>query len=488
MGIVSGTALWYASRATGVVALVLLTAVVLLGILVNRRGRLPGLPRFATTSLHRSMSLLSVAFIAIHVITAILDPYVTIGIAASVIPFASPYKPLWLGLGAVSLDIMIALILTSLARARIGRRTWRAVHWLAYACWPVAVLHGIGSSTDLRTGWLLALTVGCCVAVAAALAWRIASAVTAPGPAERAAQALAATADGRGRHGQRPRAHRGRCPVSAMTTSRPRAGHAAAPGEPGLPRLLPPAAEIAADDPGVPPGLDLAAHLRRRGLPRYRGGALIEQAAAAGLTGRGGAAFSVARKLAAVAAGGSGSVAVANAAEGEPASSKDAALLWYAPHLVLDGLQRPPRRPAPARPTCACPPGATPATWTWPRTCTRRWPAGRRPGPTGSASRWSRRRRGFLAGEESALVALHQRRRRTARRTKQHRVFERGVGGRPTLVQNVETLAHLALIARYGGGLVPQRRDAPTSPDRCCARSATPTAGCGSSRRRSARR
>ena len=120
MGIVSGTALWYASRATGVVALVLLTAVVLLGILVTRRGRLPGLPRFATTSLHRSLSLLSVAFIAIHVITAILDPYVSIGIAASVIPFASPYKPLWLGLGAISLDIMIALILTG-SRARMAR-------------------------------------------------------------------------------------------------------------------------------------------------------------------------------------------------------------------------------------------------------------------------------------------------------------------------------------------------------------------------------
>ena len=93
MGITSGTALWYASRATGVVALVLLTVVVLLGIMVSRRGRLPGLPRFATTSLHRSMSLLAVAFIAVHVVTAIADPYVTIGIAAAVIPFTSPYEP-----------------------------------------------------------------------------------------------------------------------------------------------------------------------------------------------------------------------------------------------------------------------------------------------------------------------------------------------------------------------------------------------------------
>src|SRR5437763_14537482 len=68
-GISASTALWYASRATGVVALLLLTAVMVLGILVNRQGRLPGLPRFGATSLHRSVSLMAVAFIAMHVIT-----------------------------------------------------------------------------------------------------------------------------------------------------------------------------------------------------------------------------------------------------------------------------------------------------------------------------------------------------------------------------------------------------------------------------------
>ena len=173
------------------VALVLLTAVVLLGIMVNRRGRLPGLPKFATTGLHRNLSLLAVAFVAVHVVTAILDPYVTIGFASAVIPFTSPYKPLWLGLGAVSLDIMAALILTSLARARIGRGTWRAVHWLAYACWPIALAHGFGSSTDMRNGVLLALAVVCTAAVAAATWWRIASSAKTPQPAERPARALA---------------------------------------------------------------------------------------------------------------------------------------------------------------------------------------------------------------------------------------------------------------------------------------------------------
>lgn len=166
--------LWFASRATGVVALVLLTVVVVLGVAVNRKGRLPGLPKFAVTSLHRAVSLLSVAFLAVHIGTAIADPFVSIGIAASVIPFASHYQPFWLGLGAVSVDLMLALVITSLLRGRIGRRTWRAVHWLAYASWPVAVAHSIGSGPDMWRGWLAWLTIGCAAATVAALGWRIA--------------------------------------------------------------------------------------------------------------------------------------------------------------------------------------------------------------------------------------------------------------------------------------------------------------------------
>jgi len=172
-GITSSTALWYASRATGVVSLVLLSAVMIIGILVNRQGRLPGLPRFAVLGLHRNLSLLAVAFVAIHVITAVADSYVSISLAAAVIPFVSSYEPLWLGLGAVSLDLMIAVIVTSLLRRHIGRRAWRAVHWLAYASWPVAVVHGIFSSKDLQSGPLLYLSVACIAAVIGALAWRV---------------------------------------------------------------------------------------------------------------------------------------------------------------------------------------------------------------------------------------------------------------------------------------------------------------------------
>jgi methionine sulfoxide reductase heme-binding subunit len=175
-GITSATALWYASRATGVVSLALLSLVMIIGMLVNRQGRLPGLPRFAVLGLHRNLSLIAVAFVAIHVLTAVFDGYVSIGLVAIVVPFTSPYEPLWLGLGAVSLDLMAAVIVTSLVRSRLGRRTWRAVHWLAYASWPVAVVHSVYSSKDLQSGPLLVFALAAVAAVLGALAWRLARA------------------------------------------------------------------------------------------------------------------------------------------------------------------------------------------------------------------------------------------------------------------------------------------------------------------------
>jgi predicted ferric reductase len=170
------TAFWYASRATGIVSLLLLTAVLVLGILVNRQGRLPGLPRFAVTGIHRNLSLLSVVFIVVHIVTAVLDSYVHLPLLSAVVPFTSGYERLWLGLGAVSLDLMLAMIVTSLLRGRLNRTVWRAIHLLAYASWPVAFAHSLGSSTDLQQGWLLGLAIACAAITAAALAWRLAHA------------------------------------------------------------------------------------------------------------------------------------------------------------------------------------------------------------------------------------------------------------------------------------------------------------------------
>lgn len=200
----SSTWLWYGSRATGVVALLLLTAVALLGLLISRQGPVSrqdpatgsaggrpagtvlGLPRFAVTGLHRNLSLLSVAFIALHVLMAVADGYVSVPLSASVIPFTSHYEGFWLGIGAVSFDLFLAIIITSLLRRRLSRRTWYAVHLLAYASWPVAFAHSIGSSTDMRSGWLLLLAIACAATLAIGILWRVSAAGRDLPPAARA--------------------------------------------------------------------------------------------------------------------------------------------------------------------------------------------------------------------------------------------------------------------------------------------------------------
>ena len=102
-------------------------------------------PRFATTFLHRNISMLAVVFLVAHVATVVLDGFAPIGWKDAVVPFASAYRPLWLGFGAVAFDLVLALVVTSLLRNRIGPRTWRLVHWLAYVCWPFAVVHGLAN-------------------------------------------------------------------------------------------------------------------------------------------------------------------------------------------------------------------------------------------------------------------------------------------------------------------------------------------------------
>jgi methionine sulfoxide reductase heme-binding subunit len=198
----STLALWYTSRATGVVSLVLLSLVLIIGLMVNRQGRLPGMPAFAVLGLHRYLSLLSITFVTVHIATAVLDSFVNISVAAAVIPFASTYKPLWLGLGAVAFDLMIAIIVTSLLRARLRRRTWRAVHWLAYGSWPVAVVHSVYSSQDMQRGPLLGVALACIAAVLIAVVWRVARA-TAETPRARRVPELMADPDRLARAGRR---------------------------------------------------------------------------------------------------------------------------------------------------------------------------------------------------------------------------------------------------------------------------------------------
>lgn len=167
-------ALWYASRATGLVSLVLLTTVLVLGALHRSRLASARWPRFVVGDVHRNLSLLSVIFTAVHVVTAELDPYVHLGWAAVVIPFVSPYEPMWVGLGAVAFDLLIALVASSLLRGIIPARAWRGLHYAAYGCWPIAVVHGFGvGGADSRLNLVRILDLACIAAVLAAVAWRI---------------------------------------------------------------------------------------------------------------------------------------------------------------------------------------------------------------------------------------------------------------------------------------------------------------------------
>lgn len=169
----SVNALWYVARGTGAVMLLLFTLSLVLGV-VTRGGRpLPGLPRFAVSALHRNVSLLALSFLAVHVTTIVADHYSRVDLLSVVVPFSSAYRPLWVGLGTVAVDLFLAVTVTSLLRLYIGLRTYRAVHWLAYAAWPVAVLHGMFSGTDNTAGWMVAIDVVVVGSVLAAVAWRL---------------------------------------------------------------------------------------------------------------------------------------------------------------------------------------------------------------------------------------------------------------------------------------------------------------------------
>ena len=171
----SNSLLWYTTRGAGAVSLVLLSAVVILGVLSTQRVQGPLWPRFLTTGLHRNLALMTIVFLVLHIVTAVVDPYTNLGWAAALIPFSSDYRTFWLGLGVISFELLLAIVVTSLGRGYLGHRTWRAIHWLTYAAWPIGVAHGLGTGTDTFSAWMLAITCVCVAGVAIALVWRVAS-------------------------------------------------------------------------------------------------------------------------------------------------------------------------------------------------------------------------------------------------------------------------------------------------------------------------
>jgi predicted ferric reductase len=164
---------WYFSRASGLVSLVLLTTIVVLGVLGPLRVSSERWPRFAIRTVHRDVSLIAVVVILMHVVTITFDTFVNVPLTSLVLPWGSSYAPFWVGLGAVAFDLLLAIVITSLIRARLGYRTWRFVHWFAYVSWPVAVAHGLAAGSDHNAAWALALVIACIAVVVATVAMRV---------------------------------------------------------------------------------------------------------------------------------------------------------------------------------------------------------------------------------------------------------------------------------------------------------------------------
>ncbi len=166
--------LWYASRATGAVSLALFTGVMILGILTAGRKGSAFLPRAAVLRLHRTLSITSMAFLAVHIVTAIADGYVKLNYWDVILPFGASWDPLWVGLGSVAVDLMIAIGITSAVRRHLPSIVWKTVHFSAYAMWPVALLHGFGiSGGDGTTTWMIILDIVCVTAVLMSLVVRL---------------------------------------------------------------------------------------------------------------------------------------------------------------------------------------------------------------------------------------------------------------------------------------------------------------------------
>jgi DMSO/TMAO reductase YedYZ heme-binding membrane subunit len=148
-----GPTLWFANRATGVVLILLLTVSTAIGVFSTARAGSVRWPRFATQALHRNISLIAMVMLGLHVVSAVVDTYVNIRWWDAVVPFLGSYSRWWLGVGAVSLDLLIAIVITSLIRQRFNHLRWRLIHLMSYLAWGLGVAHGVGIGTDAFTVW-----------------------------------------------------------------------------------------------------------------------------------------------------------------------------------------------------------------------------------------------------------------------------------------------------------------------------------------------
>jgi sulfoxide reductase heme-binding subunit YedZ len=165
--------LWYATRGLGTATLIVLTGTVVLGIVTATKWTGRFTPGFVAADMHRNLSLLAMCLLAAHIVTTVLDPFAHITLRDVIVPVGAVYRPIWLGLGVAAMWVLVGVAASSLLRNRIGPRAWRLIHWAAYASWPLAVVHGLGTGSDAPAPWLIALVVSCVVAVVFALVFRL---------------------------------------------------------------------------------------------------------------------------------------------------------------------------------------------------------------------------------------------------------------------------------------------------------------------------
>jgi len=165
--------LWFTTRGSGAVSLLMLTASVCFGLVTVARFGNDQWPRFLNLEMHRRVSLISIVFLVVHVLAAVFDPFTKLGLAAAIVPLASTYRPLPVALGVISMYLFVALIVTGLLRSRMPQPLWRTIHWTSYAMWPLAVLHSVLSGSDTGSAWMLVVDGVCFALVAVCLVWRI---------------------------------------------------------------------------------------------------------------------------------------------------------------------------------------------------------------------------------------------------------------------------------------------------------------------------
>jgi sulfoxide reductase heme-binding subunit YedZ len=170
--VTSNPAIWYAARASGVAAYVVLSVVVSLGLGLGGKAQSRNWPRFSIEDVHRFGGLLVGSLVGIHVLTIAADSFLPFSLTQLLVPFTSSYRPLWTGLGIAAAELLLALAITNHYRRRLPYSFWRKAHYLNFAVWGLASVHGLMAGTDRGATWLALLYAASVAVVAALLTWR----------------------------------------------------------------------------------------------------------------------------------------------------------------------------------------------------------------------------------------------------------------------------------------------------------------------------